>query len=157
MALADRNFSCLSRHELLVKKSSKRHVKRLYPAILCLLTVVAALFVTLFHGSAQSPAYTITDLGVAGTTSKANGINNCGQVAGASSFGAFHPTDPAFWNGGSAIDLGAFNGDSSANAVNSSGAAVGNVLAQANRAFIWRDANGNGISDSGELVDLGTL
>src|SRR5438105_15612510 len=100
MALADRNFSCLSRHELPVKKSSKCHIKRLYPAILCLLMIVAALFVTLFHGHAQSPAYTITDLGVAGTTSKAFGINACGQVAGGSSFGSLNHTHPTFWNGG---------------------------------------------------------
>ena len=141
-----------------MKKSSKRHVSRLYAAVFCLPAIVAALFLSLFHSHAQSPAYSIVDLGTAGVTSSARGINNCGQIVGSSTFGPSN-AHPFFRNGGPLIDIGTFSGGTGEGvAVNSGGTAVGYSLgSQAQRAFIWRDANGNGISDPGELVDLGTL
>ena len=59
---------------------------------------------------------------------------------------------------GEMIDLGTLGGDESfAYAVNDSGQVVGwsTDSAGIRHAFIWEDSNGNGLSDSGEMSDLG--
>jgi probable HAF family extracellular repeat protein len=123
------------------------------------------------RGTAQAPpitTYTITDLGtLGGTESRAYGINECGQVVGTSSPSGSSPKHPFIWRDvdvdgfsdpGDMQDLGTLPGGNSGTAygINSTAYAVGDADAfSIPRAFIWHDNNGNGVSDSCELQDLG--
>ena len=82
--------------------------------IVSLVAVSAAAIAPMFRTSAQSPpTYTFTDLGtLGGTTSKALGVNNCGQVVGESSLTGTSPTHPFLWRDGVMIDLGTLGGAS---------------------------------------------
>ena len=96
-----------------------------------------------------------------GTLGEALGINATGQVVGR----AFVTGDTAFhavlWPPNRPIiDLGTLGGtNSQAYDINDAGEAVGWSDMPGNRrhAFWWRDANGNGVSDPGDMVDLGDL
>ncbi|HXG08500.1 MAG TPA: hypothetical protein VNK04_01805 [Gemmataceae bacterium] len=112
------------------------------------------------------------DLGtLGGASSFARGINELGQAVG---FSQFDPTSPdrtlvrAFRTGpGLPInpatdDLGTLGGaTSTAFAINNVGQVVGHSAiapgSPVEHAFRWQDTNGNGRSDPGEMVDLGSL
>ena len=139
-------------------------------AIVCLLAWTLLAVWPAPRGRAQSATYqTPIDLGtLGGTESKAFGLNNSGQVVGESTITGSAPKHPFIWrddNGdgdsdpGEMKDLGTLaGGTGTASSVNSSSYAVGNATnaSQTQQAFIWRDDNGNGISDPGELSNLGT-
>jgi probable HAF family extracellular repeat protein len=100
-----------------------------------------------------------------GTPIRAFGINNAGQIVGTAN--RFDNGTHAFVTiGGAAVDIGTLGGSLSfASDINESGEVAGyayiattpNNITQSNHAFYWKDANGNGQSDAGEMQDLGTL
>jgi probable HAF family extracellular repeat protein len=104
-----------------------------------------------------------------GNLTRATGINDLGQVVGYTgvlNHQTFTIVTHAFWwQAGSSIDLGALTplGNSYATAINNQGAVAGysDVFSPtggpAEHAFVWQDSNGNGISDPGEMQDLGAL
>jgi len=144
-----------------LKALSKRYLRGWHAVLVCLLTL-AGLTVPALRNHAQGPtSYTITDLGtLGGAQSKAFGINNCGSVVGGAFTTANATPNPFFRSHGQATltDIGNLGFDGTATAINASNFVVGNSGTNAGlRGFIWRDNNGNGISDVGELVDLGTL
>lgn len=104
------------------------------------------------------PAYTITDLGTLGGSpnqSHGYGINNCGTTVGDSiAPGGFPIAHPFYKKGATMTDVGTFGTDGIAYSVNSSGYTVGYSTAQTQRAFLWHDDNGNGVSDAGELQNF---
>jgi len=95
------------------------------------------------------------------------GINNAGQVAGSVPNVISGETWPyaSLWlrdlNGvGYNVNLGLLGGYmSQAYSINNFSEVVGYALLANGRpnAFYWSDANGNGVSDPGEMVSLGTL
>ena len=95
------------------------------------------------------------------------GINNAGQVVGSVPYVVSGLTWPyaSLWqrdlNGiGYNVPLGLLGGPASqAYSINNYGEVVGYALLANGRpnAFYWSDVNGNGVSDSGEMVSLGTL
>ena len=113
--------------------------------------------------------YTVVDLNtLGGTNSYAADINDAGQVVGNSrtASGDLH----AFlWedvnanrqsDAGEMIDLGTLGGGNSfAIGMNGFGQVVGTSPTASGdfRAFLWQDLDGNGQSDAGEMIDLGTL
>ena len=107
------------------------------------------------------PNYTFTDLGtLGGTYSRALSINNCGQIVGESSVTGASPTHPFIWRNGVMRDLGTLGGSRGiAFDINASGLVVGNstILVGEQHAFRWFDQNGDGVSDPGELTDLGLI
>lgn len=117
-----------------------------------------------FGGNDSSRAFlysngTMQNLGtLGGSTSSANAINNSRQVVGRSATG--NGFSPFLWQNGNLINLGTLGGsDGSAVDINEAGNVVGfsNINANDLRAFYFRDLNGNGRSDSGEMINLGTL
>jgi probable HAF family extracellular repeat protein len=101
----------------------------------------------------------MTDIGglPGATNSVATSINDAGQIAGYSSFGAGgggpggNPDENAFlYSAGKIIDLGTPQGFSVANAINNQGQVVGewNGGGTGDDAFVW---------NSGVMTDLGTL
>jgi probable HAF family extracellular repeat protein/predicted outer membrane repeat protein len=102
----------------------------------------------------------MTDLGIltGGSSSEARAINDAGQVAGeARTARNNYSWQHAFiWQDGLMTDLGTFPKPSRqyslAHDISSSGQVVGSAGEQA---FIWQDANGNLLSDPGEMSDLG--
>jgi probable HAF family extracellular repeat protein len=151
--------------KLLVKALSTPYLRRWLVPSVCLIALTLLAAVPALRSRAQGPAttYTITDLGtLGGTESKAYGINNCGNIVGDSTTGgAFNRNHPFFKKDTASplTDIGTFGGHGSASAINASGYVVGSAgnLVGAVHAFIWRDNNGNGVSDSGELIDIGIL
>jgi len=138
-----------------------RYFKRWQPAVVCL---VALAFLTVAPAPrvrARAVGYTITDLGtLGGAQSRAFGIDNCGGVVGDSWPAGSGTNHPFFWSNGQSTDLGTFGGGSgTASALNGFGFAVGNASTATGEvhAFLWHDDNGNGVSDPGELKDLGAL
>jgi uncharacterized repeat protein (TIGR03803 family)/probable HAF family extracellular repeat protein len=121
-------------------------------------------------------AYRLVDLGVlpGGSRSNAIAVNNRGEVVGSADVlvdpvtGAA-PNHAFFWkdrngNGvsdpGEMIDLGTLGGlTSQALGINDAGIVVGMsdvaTAGEPPHMFLWRDANGNGVADSGEMQDLG--
>ena len=91
-------------------------------------------------------------------------VNASGQVAG---YSTIPGGQRAFvWKDGRMIDLGCLftnetgGGSSQAASINDAGQVAGTSTVDRNhnrRAFLWRDANGNGASDAGEMADLGCL
>ncbi len=100
-----------------------------------------------------------------GTPIRAFGINDAGQVAGTANHNT-SGTHAFVTIGGDAKDLGTLGGAVSiATEVNDLGEVAGysyitippNTITQFFHAFRWKDANGNGQSDAGEMLDLGVL
>ncbi len=101
-----------------------------------------------------------------GTPIKALGINDAGQVTGYANVTGVVETHAFLTIGGVAVDLGTLGGAVSfAYDVNNSGEVVGRsyipippgTITNSFHAFRWKDTNGNGQSDAGEMQDLGTL
>jgi probable HAF family extracellular repeat protein len=103
---------------------------------------------------------TMQNLGtLGGANSSAYAVNNARQVVGrsATASGGF---EPFLWQNGTMISLGSLGGnDGTAFSINQSGAVVGDSRINANDdlAFYYSDRNGNGSSDPGEMINLGTL
>lgn len=115
-----------------------------------------------FWGTERSAIVSAGTLG--GFHSRAYGINAAGQVVGGSytAGGAWHAyrTGPNRSIIPSTDDLGTLGGSfSEAYGINAVGDVIGwAYTAQASpHAFLWRDLNGNGRSDGGEMRDLGTF
>ncbi|HTE20540.1 MAG TPA: hypothetical protein VK689_19410 [Armatimonadota bacterium] len=92
--------------------------------------------------------------GQLGTSTHANGINNAGAIVGMRRvFGQERAY--VLRPDGVLIDLGPGN----ARAVSDTGYVVGNTEERdtSRLPFVFREANGNGVSDPGELIRLGTL
>lgn len=83
------------------------------------------------------------------STTKAQDINDLGQVVGSSGSQAFLWTES-----GGMKDLGSLGNNSQAISINDKSQVVGKSNSLA---FLWSDNNSNGQSDSGEMVDLNTL
>ena len=103
----------------------------------------------LWNGSNQ------IDIHTSGEDSYTFGMNDLDEVAG------WYVTlgkDVAYvWSNGTRISLGFLGGDESrAISINNAGQAIGYAeSANGNdRAFVWSDANGNKVSDPGEMVQL---
>jgi probable HAF family extracellular repeat protein len=103
--------------------------------------------------------YSLETLG--GTYSGALGINASGQVVGQASVAGDTAYHAVLWPAdGGVIDLGTLGGrNSQAFDINDAGEVVGwsDTAANTRHAFSWRDTNGNGAADPGEMVDLGHL
>jgi probable HAF family extracellular repeat protein len=155
-----------------VKVPFPRSFKAWLVAAVSLVAVTLVSIAPIIRPRAQSlpTTYTFTDLDtLGGTYSKASGINNCGQVVGESSLTGVSPTHPFIWrdlNGnlvsdsGEMKDLGTLGGvRGSATDINASGLVVGSstISASEQHAFRWFDMDGDGVSDPGELNDLGVL
>ncbi|MFL6334996.1 MAG: Calx-beta domain-containing protein [Pyrinomonadaceae bacterium] len=101
-----------------------------------------------------------------GTPIRASGINDAGQVAGLANLPATS-TDIAHafvTIGGVPVDIGTLGGTVSFGIeVNDTGEVVGYSyvfspnITQSFHAFRWKDLNGNGQNDAGEMIDLGFL
>ena len=101
------------------------------------------------------PLYRITDLGALPSSanwSAAYGINNRGQVVGASAVDTAGGNHAFLWDSGNMTDLGVLPGgigESEAWGINEAGQAAGwSSTAAGTRAFLW---------ESGTMVDLGVL
>jgi probable HAF family extracellular repeat protein len=81
-----------------------------------ILTSIAAVSLLAARGFAQTPSYTITDLGTfpGGTTSFGFQLNNAGMVAGSSNASAMGPQRAFIWYGGQLIALGTLGGSACA-------------------------------------------
>lgn len=107
------------------------------------------------------------NLGIPNNGAETRGINNAGQVAGSVPNVISGQTWPyaSLWQRdltgvGYNVNLGLLGGNiSHANSINNYGEVVGYALLAngAANAFYWSDANGNGVSDPGEMLSLGTL
>ncbi|HEX8151439.1 MAG TPA: Calx-beta domain-containing protein [Pyrinomonadaceae bacterium] len=98
-----------------------------------------------------------------GTPIRAFGINDAGQIAGTANHHV-SGTHAFVTVGGVALDLGTLGGSVSfATEVNDSGEVAGysyifsDTITQSFHAFRWKDDDGDGASDPGEMQDLGTL
>lgn len=138
---------------------------RFLRSLIVCLAFVAALAEVVQPSAAQSPPYTITDLGtLGGAFSEAAGVNNSGQVAGESdvSGGIIHAfiwPDPAT---GTLHDLGTLGGPSSAAfGINTAGQVTGYAEISgggAVHAFLWPDPTTGGLQDLGVLsAGLGSV
>ncbi|HEY8205075.1 MAG TPA: MBG domain-containing protein [Pyrinomonadaceae bacterium] len=139
-----------------MKAPPKRRFKTWQFAVVCVLAAATLGMLSTRRSHAQSgTTYMITDLGPVGATqSRAYSINNSGDVVG--DFATSGVNHPFYRKGATTTDItpgSGFNG--TAFGVNSSGSTAGFSEAMAGqRAFFWRDINGNGISDAGELTDF---
>jgi len=114
-------------------------------------------FISSLRSSAQSgTTYAITDLGPVGNLSNPSyGINNAGDIVGTFLPAGSSLNHPFLRKHGTSANIditpGA-NATGNAYAVNLSGSVVGYSDSGVQRAFIWTDANNNGISDGTELA-----
>jgi probable HAF family extracellular repeat protein len=101
------------------------------------------------HAVLWSADGSIADLGAASASSEAFDVNDLGQAVGDAD------QEAVLWSGGSTIALDAVGYErSEARAINDVGQVVGWVRSSGdykNLAFVWQDANGNGVSDPGEM------
>ena len=112
------------------------------------------------NGNGRTDPGEMRDLGtLGGMESNAMGVNNSGQVVGGSNIPGEPGARAFLWENGAMINLGTLGGpESGASCINDSGQVAGmSYPASANfHAFLWADGNGNGLSDPGEMKDLGT-
>ncbi|MHC4714151.1 MAG: DUF3466 family protein [Planctomycetota bacterium] len=93
----------------------------------------------------------------------AEDMNDAGRVVGGAhtDAGEYHQYHAFTWTPKEgAVDLGTLGGNYSyAEDINDAGQVVGRARTATGEyhAFVWEDANGNGQSDPGEMVDLGTF
>jgi probable HAF family extracellular repeat protein len=103
------------------------------------------------------------DLGtLGGLESNANAIANNGLIVGFAQNVDPTKTHATLWKNGTPIDLGTLGGaKSNAFDLTEDGRVVGQAhipgTPLVTHAFLWHDDNGNGVSDPGEMKDLGTL
>src|ERR1044071_2463896 len=134
-----------------------RYLRKWQLAAVCLLALALLPFVPASRSTAQGPGYTVTDLGALGTgnVSRGFGLSESGKVVGESTLtAANNNTTHPFLRGDALIDLGTLGGPTgTAAAVNQAGTAAGSAFTAANvpPAFTWKDSNGNGASDPGEM------
>jgi probable HAF family extracellular repeat protein len=103
---------------------------------------------------------TPTLLPVPGTRSEGLDINDSGMIVGTFQVSFRDHAFALAPGAGTSIDLGNFGGrNAKAYSVNNVGAVVGSAedAGLNDRAFIWRDSNGNGQSDPGEMKQLSDL
>ena len=121
-------FLSVLAEKLLVKVLSPLRFKAWLVAVATIVAVTMVLVAPVNRPRAQSPAYTIIDLGTLGgrDESKAFAINSCGQVAGYATL-ADNSVRPFFRPSGSLIDLGVLSAGSLARSasVNNLGYVVG--------------------------------
>jgi probable HAF family extracellular repeat protein len=93
-----------------------------------------------------------------GATSTAQGQGPHGEVVGGADTSEGLKR-PFLYKGGSMMDLGTLGGTQGiATAISDDGRVVGSAAKEDGdwHAFLWRDVDGNGAPDPGEMVDLGT-
>ena len=97
------------------------------------LSVLPIIFMLPFC-AAGAPLYTVTDIGtLGGSYTFGNGINNSGQITGASSLPGDQVDHAFLYSKGVMTDLGGFGGNSSGQAINDSGQIIGQFYASFNQ------------------------
>ena len=112
-----------------------------------------------YDGATVQDTHTAT-LNSVGGFSVAADLNNADQIAGWVANGGAGPPSAYVWQNGTAVLLGTLGGStSSAFAINNQGQISGtaDTSNQNSRAFIWRDVNGNGNSDPGDMIQLADM
>ncbi|HEY3102721.1 MAG TPA: DUF3466 family protein, partial [Pyrinomonadaceae bacterium] len=142
-----------------MKASPKRRFKTWPFAVVCVLAATTLGMLSTRRSHAQSgTTYTITDLGTLGGTpnqSHGYGINNCGTTVGDSLPMSTSFVHPFYRKGATMTDVGTLGAEGTAYSLNSFGYTVGYSSASiGQRAFIWHDNDGDGVSDPGELTDF---
>jgi probable HAF family extracellular repeat protein len=115
------------------------------------------------HAFVWTPGNGLQDLGtLGGQQSNGFAVNESGVIVGIGQNLDPTKTHATRWTAGTPLDLGTLGGSKSrAFAIADDGRIVGDAnmpgLPIVNHAFVWQDTNGNGQSDAGEMVDLGTF
>jgi len=111
------------------------------------------------NGNGRTDPGEMRDCGtLGGVQSHASGVNNSGQVVGGSNIPGELAARAFLWENGAMINLGTLGGpESDARRINDSGQVVGMSQTSISNfhAFLWADSNRNGLSDPGEMKDLG--
>jgi len=141
-----------------VKSSIKRRFKTRHWVAVCIFAVSIVGFVSSLRSEAVTPAYTITDLGTLGGSpnqSRGFGINNCGTTVGDSLPSATPVVHPFYKKGATMTDVGSLGAEGTAYSLNAQGYTVGYSSSSiGQRAIVWHDNDGDGVSDPGELQEI---